>query len=204
MPRGKFPSEPLTPDEVLALLKGCSPTAPTGIRNRALLALLWRGGLRISEALALMPKDLDPRDGTARVLRGKGSKSRVVPLDAQAFALIDRWSEWRERLGISARRPLICTLKGTPVQTAYVRQLLPRLAKRAGILKRVHPHGLRHSYACDLRREGIEIGVISKALGHAHVSTTSIYLDHISPKAVVEALRHRTWGGVEPTAASSS
>jgi site-specific recombinase XerD len=174
---------------------------PTGVRNRALVVLLWRAGLRISEALALMPKDLDATEGTIRVLRGKGAKSRITPLDPESFAVIEKWAAVREKLGISARRTLICTLKGTPVQTAYVRALLPRLAKRAGITKRCHPHGLRHSYACDLRREGIDVGVISKALGHSHISTTSLYLDHISPKLVIDTLRNRVWGGVEAVGA---
>lgn len=201
MPRGTLPAEPLTREEVLGLLKASSARAPSGVRNRALLVLLWRAGLRISEALALLPKDLSADEGTIRVLRGKGSKSRVVPLDPESFAVIEKWAAVREKLGISARRTLICTLKGTPVQTAYVRALLPRLAKRAGIQKRCHPHGLRHSYACDLRREGVDVGVISKALGHAHVSTTSTYLDHISPKLVIDTLRNRTWGGVEAAGA---
>lgn len=201
MPRGTLPAEPLTREEVLGLLKASSARAPTGVRNRALVVLLWRAGLRISEALALLPKDLDPKEGTIRILRGKGAKSRITPLDPESFAVIDKWAAVRERLGISARRTLICTLKGTPVQTAYVRALLPRLAKRAGIVKRCHPHGLRHSYACDLRREGVDILVISRALGHSAISTTSTYLDHISPKLVIDTLRNRTWGGVEAAGA---
>lgn len=196
----KLPAEPLSKDQVLALMRASSNRAPTGIRNRALIVLLWRAGLRISEALALHVKDLDAKEGTVRVLHGKGDKSRVVPLDPEAFAVVERWIERRSKLGIGPRRPLICTLAGAPMDDSYVRRMLPRLARRAGIEKRVHAHGLRHSYASDLRREGIEIGVISKALGHAHVSTTSIYLDNISPQTVVDALRNRTWGGVEAAA----
>ena len=68
----KYPAEPLTEKEVRSLLAKCSGRAPTGIRNRALLTVLYRGGLRISEALALEPKDLDSKEGTIRVLHGKG------------------------------------------------------------------------------------------------------------------------------------
>ena len=197
----KLPAEPLSRDEVLALIKAASHRAPTGVRNRALIVLLWRGGLRIAEALALLPKDLSADDGTVRVLRGKGNKSRVVPLDPEAFAVVQRWAEKREKLGIGPRRTLICTLAGEPMKDAYVRVMLPRLAKRAGIVKRVHAHGLRHTYAVELRKEGVDVGVISKALGHSHVSTTSIYLDHVSPQSVIDALRNRAWGGVEAVGA---
>ena len=77
----RYPAEILTPDEVRALIKACSNRAPTGIRNRALLVLLYRGGLRITEALRLHPKDLDRAAGTVTVLRGKGGKRRTIGLE---------------------------------------------------------------------------------------------------------------------------
>src|SRR2546425_7088610 len=137
-----YPAEILMPDEVRALIKACSNRAPTGIRNRALLVLLYRGGLRVSEALRLQPKDLDRDAGTVTVLVGKGGKRRTIGLDPGAFAVIERWLDKRAALGINGRAPLLCTLKGQPVASAYVRGLMPRLARRAGIDKRVHPHGL--------------------------------------------------------------
>ena len=70
----RFPAELLSPEEVLALLRACSSRARTGIRNRALIAVLYRGGLRISEALALRPKDVDQAAGTVTVLHGKGDQ----------------------------------------------------------------------------------------------------------------------------------
>ena len=97
-----LPPEPLTPDEVRALLNACSRAA-TGIRNRALLVVLYRAGLRISEALAIMEKDLD--NGTIRVLRGKGKKSRVVGLDAGAWAILQVWL---------AKRTPLCRWLGPP------------------------------------------------------------------------------------------
>ena len=78
----KLPPEPLTPDEVRALIRACSKRAVTGIRNRALIVVLYRAGLRISEALAVMPKDLDAANSTIRILHGKGDYDRVVGLDA--------------------------------------------------------------------------------------------------------------------------
>jgi integrase len=80
------------------------------------------------------------------------------------------------------------------IQVKYVDGLLPRLAQKAGIDKRVHPHGLRHTHASELRSEGLDIGVISRQLGHKSIATTAQYLDHIAPQAVIEAVRARRWG----------
>jgi len=162
-----YPVETLTSQELQALLQACSHRAPTGIRNRALLALLWRSGLRISEALMLYPRDLDPQQGSVRVRRGKGGKARLVGLDPQAFAMVQRWLDQRHGLGLTGRAPVFCTLAGKPLQTSYIRMLLPRLARRAGIDKRVHAHGLRHTHAAELAAERVPINQIQQQLGHA-------------------------------------
>lgn len=189
----KLPPEALTAAEVNGLLAECGSECSTGLRNRALIVLLWRAGLRVSEALALLPKDIDRQAGTIRVLHGKGDKARTVGIDQQALAVLDRWMDRRAELGINGRKPVFCTLDGAAVATVYVRNLLKRLAKQAGIEKRVHPHGLRHTCAAELRAEGSDIGVISKQLGHTNISTTARYLDHIAPTAVIDTMRNRTW-----------
>jgi len=74
-----------------------------------------------------------------------------------------------------------------------VDDLLKRLAAKAGIDKRVHAHGLRHTHAAQLRAEGVDIAIISRQLGHASITTTARYLDHLAPRAVIEAMRNRTW-----------
>ena len=189
----RLPPEVLTRDEVNALMRACSKRAPTGIRNRALIAVLYRGMLRISEALLLKPKDLDRQAGTIRVLRGKGGKARTVGLDDGAWAIVELWLGRRQGLGLSGRHPLFCTLRGAPLSTSYCRGLFTRLGERAGIEKRVHPHGLRHTGAAELRVEGADIAVIARQLGHSSIANTSRYLDHIAPTAVVTAMRRRTW-----------
>ena len=155
----RFPAELLSPDEVRALLCACSSRAPTGIRNRALVAVLYRGGLRISEALALRPKDVDQGAGTVTVLHGKGDQRRTIGMDPAAFGLLERWLDKRRSLGLPARRPIFCTLRGEPIDSSYVRRLLPRLAARAGIEKRVHAHGLRHAHAAELAAKGLPANV---------------------------------------------
>lgn len=188
-----LPPEPLTHSEVLDLLRACSSKAPTGQRNAALVVLLWRAGLRCSEALDLHPKDIDAQAHTVRILHGKGNRSRTVGLDATAFAVIARWMDSRKMLGINGRAPLLCTLKAGKLNSSYVRALLPRLARKAGIEKRVHAHGLRHSHAADLVREGVPVNLIQRQLGHASLAVTSAYLDHIAPEHVVAVIRDREW-----------
>lgn len=236
-PLRRFPAEILSPDEVLRLIAAVKGPAATAARNRAILALVYRSGLRISEALALCPKDLDfgpfplispargvatsasgvqrapdePGDGAAcleqrpvgvcggsiRVLHGKGGRARTVGIDAGALAIVAEWIEHRRAyapsVGNPDRRPLFCTRSGRRVTTAYIRRMLPRLADLAGIARRVHAHGLRHTHAAELRAEGIDIGIISKQLGHVSIATTIRYLDHIAPMAVIEAVGGRRW-----------
>jgi site-specific recombinase XerD len=189
----RLPVETLSPNEAKALVKQCSNRAPTGVRNRALLVTLWRCGLRVAEALALAPKDIDRQKGTIRVLHGKGDKSRTVGIDPQALAVIERWLDRRAEEGIRRTALVFCTLEGTPLAPVYVRNLMKRLGSKAGIEKRVHPHGLRHTHAAELRQEGVDIGVISKQLGHSSIATTARYLDHIAPQVVVDAMQKRTW-----------
>ncbi len=83
--------------------------------------------------------------------------------------------------------------EGSPIKSAYVRVLLPRLARKAGIEKRVHAHALRHTHAAELMREGVPLNLIQRQLGHRSVATTSRYLDHLQPQEVVDAMQKRDW-----------
>ena len=189
----KLPPEPLSADEVRRLIKTASRYAPTGIRNRALLTVMYRGGLRSDEALALYPKDLDTDRGTIRVLHGKGDQSRIVGLDDGAWAVIDRWLDRRKELGFKSRHPVFCTLNGGPLSDRYVRAMVKRLAKRAGIFRRVHPHGLRHTHAFELANEGTPLHVIQHQLGHNSLAVTDRYVRHLAPQEVVKTMQAREW-----------
>jgi site-specific recombinase XerD len=186
-----FPPEVLTEDEVKSLIRACSNRAPTGIRNRALITVMYRAGLRLSEALALKPKDVDPEAGTITILHGKGDRRRVVGLDPGSMAIVLRWIDQRPSLGLPARSPVFCTLKGRPLHPSYVRTLLHRLGDKTGIDKRVHPHALRHSMAFDLMWEGCPVPLIQAQLGHASLATTQRYLDHLAPKELVDTMQRR-------------
>lgn len=189
----KYPAEILTPEEVKALIRACSSRAASGLRNRALIVVMYRGGLRLSEALALKPKDIDPGKGTVTVLHGKGDTRRTVGLDPGAFAVVERWLDRRKALGLTGRSTLFCTLQGAALKPSYVRTLLPRLAAKVGIEKRVHPHGLRHTHAAELASEGVPVNLVQQQLGHSSLATTDRYLRHIAPAQLVEALQQREW-----------
>ena len=192
MRKRQKPIEPLTPAEVEALIQAASRRAPTGLRNRALIAVLYFAGLRISEALALAPRDLDLEAGSINVRRGKGGRQRTVGLNGAAQAHLDRWLDRRRDLGIT-RGPIFCTLAGGKLSDRYVRQALSRYAAKAGISKRCHPHGLRHSHAAYLAMQGIPAHVIQRQLGHSSLATTGVYLDSIAPAEVIEAVRDLEW-----------
>jgi site-specific recombinase XerD len=184
----KYPAEVLDRAEIDALLRACGRSR-TGRRNRALIVLLWRAGLRISEALALEPRDVNFERGTVRVRRGKGSRARTVGLDPQAAAVLEQWLQVRSANAHS----LISTLDGSPVQASYVRAALPRLARRAGISKRVHAHGLRHAYAYELIEEGASPVHVRDLLGHSNIATTDRYLRSLGASQAVAFARERTW-----------
>ena len=166
----KLPPEPLTPEEVKALIRACSKRAITGVRNQALIVVLYRAGLRISEALALLPKDLDAKGGMMRVLHGKGDKARVVGLDAGAWAILALWLDRRAAAGINSRAPVFCTLKGRPTQVGLCPHASAPAGTQGGHRQAVHAHGLRHTHAFELASEGTPIHVIQAQLGHASVS----------------------------------
>ena len=183
-----FPPEPLTPGELAAIIARCSLRAPTGIRNRALIMLLSRSGVRISEALALKPANIDFASHTVRVLHGKGDKAIVRGFHPSADVALARWLEHRKTLGLK-NGTLFCTLAGEPLSDRYVRDLLKRLAGKAGIDKRVHPHGLRHTFAWELEQAGMPVSVISDLLGHSSIAVTARYLKHLTNGQAVRALQ---------------
>lgn len=186
----RFPAEILSRDEARALLYAPSGRAPTGQRNRALIALMYGAGLRLAEAIALKPSDIDLDAGAVRVLHGKGDRGRTAGIDDGALLHVARWTHTRKSLDLPGRA-LMCTLAGAPLSPRYVRAMLTRAAAKAGIDKRVHPHGLRHTHAAELEAAGFTVSEIQQQLGHSSLNTTAVYLNHISPSARVAKIRQR-------------
>lgn len=193
----RFPAEVLSSEEVGRLIAACPRRGPSGLRDRALIVVMWRAGLRIAEALALELRDVDLQAGTLTVRHGKGNRRRVVGLDPTGQAVLERWLEARARLGVPRGAPVFCTVSkpapGRPYQSPQARIMLKRRAHRAGIDKRVHPHGLRHTFAVELLREGLDVKMIQLQLGHNDLRTTDRYLSHLMPLELVEAMRRRGW-----------
>lgn len=185
-----FPPEILTPEEARALIYAPSSRAPTGLRNRALIAVMYGAGLRLAEVLALKPSDVNYHAAQIRVLHGKGDKPRTAIIYDGALGHVGRWADRRREIGLGRSRYLFCTLLGNPISPRYVRAMLARYARRAGIDKRVHPHGLRHTHAAELERSGMTVRNIQDQLGHTSLSTTEVYLKNISPSERAEKIRN--------------
>lgn len=187
-----YPVEILSPEEVKALMNAQNKGA-TGTRNKALIALMYRSGLRIAEALDLYAKDIDLEHNTIRVLHGKGDKARTIGVDDGALRFLEAWVTKRQGLGLNGKQPLFCQLDGEPLAQSAVRESLKRSAAKAGIEKRVTPHGLRHTHAAELAQERVPMNLLQAQLGHSSIHTTDRYIKHIAPMEVVEAIKSREW-----------
>ena len=189
----KADADVLQPDEVQRLLEA-APKSKTAIRDRALIVLAYRSGLRCAEILALMPKDLDVSKGTVTVQHGKGDKFRVVALDPAGWAHLAEWQQLRSTWSVKESSPLFCTRKGTTIGSRQVRAMFQRRTARGKIEKHAHPHGMRRTMASEMAAEGVPLIDISGALGHSNVATTNTYLKRLNPTSVVDAMRSRSWG----------
>lgn len=187
-----YPPTPPSPEQVLAILEQGSRTAPHAIRDRAIIGLIWRSGLRVSEALALDASDLDRQHNSVLVKRGKGGKRRLSGMDDYGFELVDPWLQIRGRYPVG---PLFCVVEGATrgeaVKPASFRAKLHELAREAGVPQRVAPHQLRHAHACDLAREGVPIQHVSRQLGHANLAITTTYLQGIAPVETLSVIAAR-------------
>lgn len=183
----KFPAEVMGSDEVRAIMAQTSRRGLCGARDRALIAVMYRGGLRISEALDLLPKDVETSTGVIRVTNGKGGKSRVVAVDAEAVALLEVWLTKRATLELNGWQPIFCTLAGGRMLREQVSRKLKALAAKAGIEKRVHPHALRHSRAMRMVEQAVPLPIVQEAFGHTSLQTTATYVKRIAGDANVIA-----------------
>ena len=186
-------NELLTPEEASALVQASSGRAPTGLRNRALVAVMYRSGLRPGEALALETGDVDLDAGTVRVPPRKGGRTRLTGFDATTCELVATWMARRAERGIGEGAPLFCTLAGEPIKAAYVRELLPRLARRAEIRKRVHPLALRYANAAELAEEGMPSAMIDRHLGVTPIGGARRYRRPVDEREVAAAVAARVW-----------
>jgi site-specific recombinase XerD len=204
----------LTDQELAVLLGAVRTTSPTGLRNKAMLKIMAYGGLRVSEVTALRTTDVRREGGRVLldVRAGKGDKDRTVPLPDHVAETLDAWMVARRALGIGPGR-VFCTIRkgrsvhpvattngfaagrvteseltpGDPLSARYVQALVARLARRAGLEKRVTPHVLRHTAATRTLRAHGDVRRVQDLLGHSNVATTQIYT-HVDAAEVAEAV----------------
>ncbi|MDR6867360.1 integrase/recombinase XerD [Microbacterium resistens] len=174
----------LTIDQVERLLAAPSAEEPLGIRDRALLELLYATGARVSEATALDVDDL--AHGDVLRLRGKGSKERIVPVGSYARTAVDAYLT-RVRPTLAARGKASARLflgaRGAPLSRQSAWLIIRSAAERAHLDVEISPHTLRHSFATHLMQGGADVRVVQELLGHASVATTQIYT-HVSADAL--------------------
>ena len=188
---GRLPSDPLAgvrspkreqrlpsvlrKEELTALVEAADSDTPQGLRDRAILELMYAAGVRLSEVVGLDIANLDAAERTLRV-RGKGNKERIVLVGQPAEKALRRYlSQARPKLAGDGEQALFLNRDGGRLSGRSIQQIVRRHALRAGLDQRVFPHLLRHSFATHLLDGGAEIRVVQELLGHASASTTQIY-----------------------------
>ncbi len=175
-----LPRAILSVQEVEAILAEADPATPYGLRDRAMLELLYSTGLRRMEVAKLARYDLDPNRRLVFVREGKGAKDRVVPIGERALAWLDRYLlEARPQLIATEQEALFVSDYGEPVSPAFVADHVRRYMDFAGIKKPGATHLLRHAMATHMLEAGADVRVLQVLLGHASLETTQIYT-HVS------------------------
>jgi len=174
----------LSIEDAAALVESPDLSAPEGLRDRAMLELLYASGLRASECLALRLEDLNIAAGYV-MATGKGNRQRLVPVGAQAL-------KWVERYALTSRPAfvkrgdsgaLFVNRYGRPLSRQALWMVIKRAGRRAGVRSTVSPHTLRHSFASHLLERGADLRSVQAMLGHADIATTQIYT-HLPSSAV--------------------
>jgi integrase/recombinase XerD len=165
----------LSEAEVVALLAAPDVQDPVGLRDRAMLEVLYACGLRVSELTGLSLTSLNRRQGVVRVV-GKGGKERLVPVGQEALRWVERYlDEGRPSLVGIASSALFPGRRGRPLTRQAFWHALKRYALLAGITRDISPHTLRHAFATHLLNHGADLRAVQMMLGHADLSTTQIY-----------------------------
>ena len=181
--------EVLSVDEIEAIIGVIDDSRPEGVRDRAIVEMLYSCGLRVSELCQLQMSQLFLEEGYIRV-HGKGRKERLVPIGQEAIAKLRRWFVARQ--AIKARPGeedfvFISTRRGSRLSRVSIFVFIKDYARRAGITKEISPHTFRHSFATHLLEGGANLRAIQTMLGHEVISTTEIYT-HIGQQRLREAI----------------
>jgi len=174
----------LSVEDAAALVESPDLSAPEGLRDRAMLELLYASGLRASECLALRLEDLNIAAGYVTAT-GKGNRQRLVPVGAQALKWVERYALTSRPAFVKRSDPgaLFVNRYGRPLSRQALWMMIKRAGRRAGVRSTVSPHTLRHSFASHLLERGADLRSVQAMLGHADIATTQIYT-HLPSSAV--------------------
>jgi integrase/recombinase XerD len=173
--------------EVEAIVTQPDTHHPTGLRDRAMLELLYATGMRVSELLGLRLEDWNPDPPRLRC-RGKGGRERVLPVGEIALDMVERYVRHGRRYLLRGRDPgvLFLNRRGGRMTRQGFWKIVKKYAEQAGIRKIITPHTLRHSFATHLLERGADLRAVQELLGHADISTTQIYT-HVSRRRIRQA-----------------
>ena len=179
----------LNENEVEILLESVETQTPLGMRDRAILELLYASGLRLAEVISSRLENIYLEEGFIRVT-GKGNKTRVIPVGSKARQKVEHYlANGRPSLvRPKTSSHIFISVRGTQLSSSRVWQVVRERAKRSGLASPVHPHQLRHSFATHLLSGGADLRIIQEMLGHADISTTQIYT-HVDERRLKEVHR---------------
>ena len=174
----------LSLEEVEMLLDAPDMSKPSGVRDKAMLELMYASGLRVSELISLKRKNLNLKKGIVIVF-GKGAKERKVPVGEFAMEYVVKYiNEVRGKNKNSGSEYLFLNMKGEPISRQYFFMQIRKYAEQVGIDKVISPHTLRHCFATHMLEGGAQLRAVQEMLGHTNIATTQIYT-HISTKRIL-------------------
>ncbi|NPA33974.1 MAG: site-specific tyrosine recombinase XerD [Chlorobi bacterium] len=179
----------LTEEEIQRLLESIDRSSPEGIRNRAIIELLYATGMRVSELINLKLQDIFWKEEIIRII-GKGDKERLVPVAQTTLNRIRTYlEEVRVHLPIKHGHEdfVFLNRRGRQLTRQFVFKMIKEYAQQAGIRKNISPHTLRHSFASHLVDRGVDLRIVQVLLGHASILTTEIYT-HLTSDAIRQAV----------------
>ena len=187
---GRYLPDVLSEEEVVSLIDSMDVSTWQGVRDKAILEVLYGCGLRVSEAVGLKISCIFLKEGFVRVI-GKGDKERLVPIGDMAVEAVERYLEVRpEPADAESSDILFLNRFGRPLSRVSMFTMIKRQAIAAGIRKDISPHTFRHSFATHLLEHGADLRVVQEMLGHESISTTEIYTHIDSSTWQKEILKH--------------
>jgi len=179
----------LSIDEMFALLKMPDDTQLAGLRDKAIMEVLYSSGLRVSELVGMNKNDIDLNLGIVKVM-GKGKKERIVAIGSKAIEALNNYLKSKKRedtlpLSSSLNPPVFLNKQGGRLSTRSVARIINRYIEECGLLKNISPHSLRHTFATHMLDAGADLRAIQELLGHVSLSTTQKYT-HVSISKLME------------------